>query len=112
MKMVEKFANQIGYSDVKPFEIIKVISDGCVEVRAMEAKRANPDADMGFCPGGFVGNFAAQDKQEWDIQPDAAGYVVRIRKSKAARKAGQWFDKNGGRYVVGAAPRKFYDYNF
>lgn len=107
-----KYANQIGYSDVSPYEVVRVVSENCYEVRAMEAVRSNPDADMGFCPGGFVGNFADQKKQEWDIQPNEDAPVFRIRASKARGKVGYFFDKWGNKYDMAAAPQRFYDYNF
>ena len=38
--------------------------------------------------------------------------AVRIRLSKAKRKAGYWFDKYENKFVLAETPRKFYDYNF
>ena len=50
------YANHIGYSDVNPYEVVKVISEKCLEVRAMDATRANPENKLGFVAGGFVGH--------------------------------------------------------
>lgn len=50
------YANHIGYSDVNPYEVVKVISEKCLEVRAMDATRANPKNKLGFAQGGFVGH--------------------------------------------------------
>jgi len=106
------FANHIGYSDVNPFEIVRHVSPTTIEVRAMSAVRSNPGADMSFAPGGFCGHFADQHRQEWAIAPNPENPVVRIRLSTAKRKAGQWYSKNGERFVLAEKPRKFYDYNF
>jgi hypothetical protein len=109
-----KFANQIGYSDVNPFEVVKVVSEICVEARAMKAEALHKHADLDFQPGGFFGHCANQRAQKWDIQPDLAAPVVRLRKSAAKKpgKAGYWFDKNGNRYKLADEPHKFYDFNF
>ena len=102
------YANHIGYSDVNPYEVVKVISDKCLEIRAMNAERANPENKLGFVAGGFVGHCANQDEQEWTITSNDKAPVSRIR----LRKDGRWFDKHGQRFKLEAAPRKFYDYNF
>ena len=31
-----KFANMIGYSDVEPYEVVRVISDKTIEIRGMD----------------------------------------------------------------------------
>lgn len=110
--MTFAFANHYGYTDVNPFEIVRHVSPTTIAVRAMSAVRANPGVDMGFAPGGFVGHFVDQHLQEWIITPCPENPVVRIRRSKAKRKAGKWYSKNGERFVLAAAPRKFYDFNF
>jgi hypothetical protein len=33
------YANHYGYSDITPFEVVKVISDKTIEVREMDAER-------------------------------------------------------------------------
>ena len=38
LKEVKKYANRIGYTDVNPCEVVKVISDKCVEIREMIAE--------------------------------------------------------------------------
>jgi len=102
------YANHIGYSDVNPFEIVRRVSDRTIEIRAMNAERANPKEDMGFIPGGFVGHFADQHKQQWTITSNTEAPVTRIR----LQKDGQWRCKHGQRFVLGVKPVKFYDYNF
>ena len=102
------YANHIGYSDVNPHEVVKVVSDKCLEIRAMNAERLNPENKLGFIAGGFMGHCSNQSAQEWAITSDKTASTFRIR----LRKDGKWFDKHGSRYKIEDAPRKFYDYNF
>jgi len=106
--MDKKYANQIGYSDTSPYEIVKVISDKTLEIRGMAAVRANGMEEMGFVAGGYCGHFANQENQRWEITSDPERAVFRIRKNKR----GQWKDAGGARYMLADAPEKFYDYNF
>ena len=103
-----QFANHIGWSDVNPFEVVKVVSAKCLEIRSMNAEAEHKFEELGFMPGGFVGHCASQSDQKWKIESDPAGYVKRIR----LHANGQWKDSGGARYKVEAAPRKFYDFNF
>ena len=104
-----KYANLHGYSDVTPYEIIRHVSPTTIEVREMSAERANPENDLGPSPDG---RHRRQDEQEWVITPCPENRVIRIRLSKAKRKAGYWFDKYENKFALAEAPRKFYDYNF
>jgi hypothetical protein len=103
-----QYANHIGYSDINPCEIVRRVSDRTIEVRPMSAVRANPAEDMGFKPGGFMGHFSDQYKQEWTItsNPEARTLLIRLHKD------GKWRGSNGDRYVLAVKPIKFYDYNF
>lgn len=100
------YANQIGYSDVNPFEIVRIVSDKTIEIRAMDARR-DPDWKPEIIPGGFAGHCINQDEQRWIITslPDAK--IARIRLGKKG-----WRDKYGCRYDLSDKPRKYYDYNF
>lgn len=100
------FANQIGYSDIEPFEIIRVISNKTIEIRAMNAER-DPNWKPEIIPGGFSGHCINQDEQRWIITPRWEAPVVRIRLGKKG-----WRDKYGSRYSLSNKPCKFYDYNF
>jgi hypothetical protein len=107
-----KYANHYGYSDVNPYEIVRHVSPTTIEVREMSAVRENPEDTLGFAPGGFFGHCDRQTDQKWVITPCPENRVIRIRLSKAKRKAGKWYSKNGERFALADAPRKFYDYNF
>lgn len=112
-----KFANRLGYSDVEPFEVVRHVKPGVVEIRAMKAERLHKFEDLGFVPGGFVGHCGSQDQQRWDIQADAEAPVVvaRLCKAKASaygRRPGFYYDRHGNRYQAAEEPRKFYDFNF
>lgn len=106
MSITQKFANYMGYSDVRPYEIVRVISERTIEIREMKAAPGEWKQD--FRPGGFFGTVVNQHDQKWVITSDPAAEVIRIRLSK---KRG-WRDKGGGHYELADEPRKFYDYNF
>jgi hypothetical protein len=101
------YANHIGYSDVDPFEVVKIISDKTVEIRAMEAER-DDSVKLEFIPGGFSAHCANQSEQKWTIFSNKENPTIRIR----LNKKDQWKDKFGRRFVLSDTPRKFYDYNF
>ena len=101
------YANQIGYSDVQPFEVVRVVSSQTMEIRRMNVE-ADPTWVREFVPGGFFGHTVNNRDQRWNITSDVHGSVFRIR----LQKNGQWKDKNGNRYKIESTPRNFYDYNF
>ena len=102
-----KYANHIAYSDVNPFEVVKVISDKTIEIREMDAVE-DRSVKMNFVPGGFSAICTNIREQKWNITSNPSNSVFRIRLSK---KNG-WKDAHGRRFQLGDAPRKFYDYNF
>jgi hypothetical protein len=102
-----KYANHHGYSDVNPFEVVKVISDKTIEVREMNAER-DDSVKMEFHVGGFSAHCSNQRDQKWFITSDESAPVIRIRLSKNRG----WQDKHGRRFVLADSPLKFYDYNF
>ena len=101
------YANQYGWSDVNPFEVVKVISDKTIEVREMDAQR-DESVKLDWAVGGFAGHCINQRDQKWFITSNEQNPVVRIRLSKT----GVWKDKHGRRYGLSDKPVKFYDYNF
>ena len=101
------YANQIGYSDITPFEVVRVVSDKCLEVRSMKFALLNI-SDLVFHAGGFAAHCSNMAAQKWDITPDAEGYVFKIRKNKL----GTWKSKHGDVYSVSDQPWRQYDFNF
>lgn len=98
------YANCHGYSDITPFEIVRVISDKTIEVRQMKTVcRWTPDCRV----GGFMARVVNQTDQQWTITADETAPVERIR----LNSRGEWRNARG-RFVLSAQPIKFYDYNF
>jgi len=104
--MDKAYMNLCGYSDVEPYEVIRVVSEKAVDVRAMKAE-LDPSWEMDWKPGGFAGHVANNSGQKWIVEPNPEGEVLRVR----LRKNGQWHSKLG-RHVPADEPRKFFDYNF
>ena len=100
-----KYANQFGYSDVEPYEVVKVISEKTIEIRAMDSKKLPWKRD--FHPGGFFGHTSNQDEQKWDITSNENNPVFRIRLGKKG-----WKNAGGSRFQLADKPIKFYDFNF
>ena len=104
-----KYANHYGYSDIEPWEVVRVISDKTLEIRVM---RCEPDQDnkgvLKFHVGGFAAHCSNLEDQKWIITSAGEGaYTTRIRKNKR----GEW--KRGDlKFRLSDEPVKFYDYNF
>lgn len=102
-----KYANRYGYSDVTPFEVVRVISDKTIEVRKMNAER-DESVTLEWAVGGFAGHCINQRDQKWFITSDNRNPVIRIRKNKD----GIWKSAHGSKFSLSDEPVKFYDYNF
>ncbi len=101
-----KYANKYGYSDVDPFEVVRVVSDKCLEVREMDAELA-PGERPQIIPGGFAGHCVNQRSLKYVISSNPANPVIRIRLGKKG-----WKSVGGNRFYLSDKPVKFYDYNF
>jgi len=100
------YANFCGYTDVHPYEIVRVVSDKIIDIRAMDAKLANgwkPE----MIPGGFCAHTVNNQSQEYDYASIPGAPLVRAR----LRKDGRWYSKQG-RHSIAGKPHKFHDYNF
>lgn len=101
------YANRHGWSDVEPYEVVRVISDKTIEVRRMKYAR-----DETFVPewvaGGFAGVCTNQGQQKWVIEPDETEQVIRIRR----HVDGAYRSASGMRFALSDKPVRFYDYNF
>lgn len=100
------YANHYGYSDVNPFEVVKVISDKTIEVREMDSER-DESVKLDWAAGGFAGHCINQRDQKWFIKSNPENSVIRIRLGKNG-----WKDKHGRRFDLSDKPVRFYDYNF
>jgi len=100
-----KYANMHGWSDVHPYEIVRVISDKTVVVREMVAEK-DPEFKPDFIPGGFAGHCTNQSKQTYTYKSCDDGHLMKIRLGKKGWKSQM------GRHFLSTEPRKFYDYNF
>lgn len=101
-----KYANLHGYSDIHPFEVVKVVSEKTIEVRRMNAE-LDPSWKPEIIAGGFAGHCTNQHTQRWIYSSDETSPVMRAR----LRKDGD-FHSASGKHVLSDNPRKFYDYNF
>lgn len=101
------YANHLGWSDVDPYEVVRVISDKCIEVREMNAER-DAGVELTWAMGGFAGHCVNQNDQKWVITPNPEAPVERIR----LHKDGRWYGRGKRRFNLSDTPRKFYDYNF
>ena len=106
MMLSAPFANLHLHSDVEPYEVVRVVSPKCIELRRMRAT-LSPDWKPEIHPGGFAGNCSNQASQEWLYACDFNAPVIRAR----LRKDGD-FHSAYGRHRMAVNPRKFHDYNF
>ena len=101
------YASEYLYSDVRAWEIVKVVSDNCIEVRRMDH-----DHYCGNCEqvsGGFAGHVVNQHNQQVTYASNPNNEVIRIRRRKGSND--QWVHK-GRRFALKTEPYAFYDFNF
>jgi hypothetical protein len=101
------YANHIGWSDVTPYEVVRVISDKSIDVRLMNAER-DKGVELTWAEGGFAGHCANQSEQKWTITSNPDATVTRIR----LHKDGNWYGMGKARFMLSDSPRRFYDFNF
>jgi len=99
------YANEIGYSDITPYEIVRVVSDKTLEIRQLRAEALPWEKQ--WAVGGFAATLVNQRDQKWSFSSDESFPVERIRLTKT----GEWRHRNR-RFILGDEPVKFYDYNF
>ena len=98
---IRKYCNHRSWSDVTPYEVVRVISDKVVEIRQMKTKSVKAPELLGV--GGFSAVYDNQS-QEWECLPDENMPIERIKLLK-----GGW---GGGKYKMSDRPIYYYDYNF
>jgi len=99
-----KYANQMLYSDVRPFEIVEHRTEKKIIIRGMLSELIQSPS---FAVGGFAAH-AENDEQEWKIVSDETARTFAIRQ----HRDGQWYDAHGNRYRLHTRPVCVYDYNF
>jgi len=103
--VIYKYANLHMYTDIQPYEIVRIASVKTMYVRPMIAMKGEWKKKV--APGGFCGHVVNQNEQKWSVVSDSTADAIAIRK----QKDGSWKSKNG-RHILSCNPRKFYDYNF
>jgi hypothetical protein len=102
-----KYLNLYLWSDVKPFEVVRVISGKTLEIREMSATR-DPSWTPDRVPGGFAGHVRNNDSQRWIIKSEPNNPIIRARLTKS----GKWSVGGCDRYLVSDEPVYRYDFNF
>lgn len=104
---MKNFFNHYSYSDVTPYEVVRVISEQTVEVRRMSYELLNKE-ELVFNVGGFCAHSPNQNVQKYSYSSDESAPVVRVR----LNNKGVWKDAHGNKFSPSDEPRRFYDYNF
>lgn len=104
-----KYANQRGYSDCCPFEVVRQVSSKCLVIRAMNYT-LDPSWKPEMIPGGFSAHCTNNHEQRYIYESNPTAPEIRIRK----HKNGRWYSGSNGVYVYSLSekPHAFYDYNF
>jgi hypothetical protein len=105
--MVGMFANQIGYSEVYPHEIVEVRTDNKIIVRRLKCLR-DPNWKPEFVAGGFAGHCVNQHKQTWLYESNVSNELISLRK----HKDGNFYSRSSSKFRIELEPFYFYDYNF
>lgn len=101
------YANAYVGSDCHPYEIVRVVSQRCIEVREVDAVLAD-DWAPDIVAGGFAGHCANNQSQRWVYSTNTDHQVIKLRR----RKDGLWYSAHGWPHRIAAEPRRFHDYNF
>jgi hypothetical protein len=108
LKKIKAYCNNHMYSDVEPYEVVKVVSHQTIEVRPMIAEK-DESVKMEYIAGGFAGHCVNNHAQKWFYKSNEEAEVIRLRWSKANN---QWQQGKYNRFRMSDNPYKFYDYNF
>ena len=101
---IRKYANLQMWSDVEPYEVVRIVSDKCVEIRPMQTKQIVFPKQ--FFVGGFSAHCADNYNQSYEYFSDETAPTMKIRKGKNGWKSGSL------KFRMQDAPVKHYDYNF
>ena len=114
-----KYANHISYTDIDPFEVVRVVSDRTLEIREMNTDRDDSVA-LAFHVGGFAAHCDNQADQRYGYTPNPDGHEIKISLRRWADEDGNerrhWkragvktFEQGGNAY---AGRHAFRDFNF
>lgn len=102
---VGDFLNMSGYSDVRPFQVVRMTASGTTAyVRAVDAL-IDPSWKPDTAKGGFAGHTRNNRSQRW-IFGELKGNEVAVRLNKAGYKS------TLGKHFASEKPARFHDYNF
>lgn len=102
-----KYANERGWTQTYPFEVILEVSPITLVVRPMRVK-PHPEWAPEFVSGGFAAHCVNQSEQRWLFESNPDAECIRIRK----KKRGDLWTYQGREFAVEDEPRYFYDFNF
>jgi hypothetical protein len=100
------YAMHHAYSDVNPYEVLRVVSDNCLEIRAMDHEN-DPNDMPKFVAGGFSAICTHFGSRVITSNPN--NRVIRIRRRK--KDPNRWVHK-GMRFTLDVEPHAYYDHNF
>jgi len=106
---MKPFANLHGWSDIHPFEVIKVNTPNKLTIRPMNHSELLNKDELVFHAGGFSAHCSNQNVQRYTYSSNPEAGTLAIRYSKAKRR---WQDADGNIYVLADKPKYFYDFNF
>jgi len=106
-KEVNTYVTESGYSDAYPFEIVRIVSDITIEIRALDTELLNAK-ELKFHVGGFSAHCSNDRAQRYSYHSNEENGVIRIRKNKH----GRWMQGRHRRFSLAVKPYKFHDNNF
>jgi len=104
--MTNQFANLHSYTDVEPYEVVRIVSDKTIEIRRMKAEK-DESVELKWVVGGFAGHCINQRDQKWHISSDETAPIIRAR-----RRIDGYFHSAYGRHMMNDKAVCFHDYNF
>lgn len=99
---IRNYCNQYGYTDVHPYEVVRVISPNCVILRALDTIQTK--FPQHYEVGGFSAHCVDNHNQEYTYHSNILNPLVKIKKGKKG-----W---GSGKFRMANFPYKHYDYNF
>lgn len=100
-----KFFAHYAYSDINPYEVVRIISDNTIEVRAMKTDFNFSECE--FVKGGFSAVCVNPSAQTVKITSHENWPVERIRRTKKG-----WMRGRHTKFGLTETPKARYDVNF